>query len=47
MKRNKHESKTGVSANAIKQHLANLQKEKKLQRKGGRKDGYWEVLDDK
>ena len=47
MTRDELASKTGVSANAIKQHLANLQKEKKLQRKGGRKDGYWEVLDDK
>jgi ATP-dependent DNA helicase RecG len=34
----------GVSANAIKQHLANLQTEKKLKRVGGRKDGYWKVI---
>lgn len=37
----------GVSANAIKQHLAKLQKEEKLQRIGGRKEGYWEVTDAK
>ena len=35
----------GISANTIKQHLANLQKDSKLKRVGGRKDGYWEVLD--
>jgi predicted ArsR family transcriptional regulator len=34
----------GISANAIKQHLGNLQKEKRLQRVGGRKSGYWKVL---
>ena len=33
----------GVSANVIKQHLANSQKESKLKRVGGRKAGYWEV----
>jgi ATP-dependent DNA helicase RecG len=33
----------GVSANAIKQHLANLQKENRLKRVGGRKSGYWEI----
>ena len=36
----------GVTADAIKIHLSNLQKEKKLKRVGGRKDGYWEVIDD-
>ena len=36
----------GVSANAVKIHLSNLQKEDKLRRIGGRKDGYWEVTDD-
>jgi len=36
----------GVSPNAIKQHLAKLQKEKKLKRVGGRKAGYWKVLDE-
>ena len=33
----------GVSANAIKQHLTNLQKENRLKRVGGRKSGYWEI----
>ncbi len=37
----------GVSANAIKQHLAQLQSKELIKRVGGRKDGYWEVLDDK
>ena len=36
----------GVSANAIKQHLSNLQAEDKLERIGGRKDGYWKVKND-
>ena len=36
----------GVSSNAIKQHLSKLQNDKLLKRVGGRKDGYWEVLDD-
>ena len=36
----------GVSANAIKQHLANLQDANRLKRVGGRKDGYWEVIDE-
>ena len=36
----------GVTGDAIKIHLSNLQKEKKLKRVGGRKDGFWEVLDD-
>jgi ATP-dependent DNA helicase RecG len=35
----------GVTSDTIKQHLANLQKEGKLIRVGGRKDGYWKVLD--
>ena len=35
----------GVSSNAIKQHLSNLQNDKLLKRVGGRKGGYWEVLD--
>lgn len=34
----------GVSANAIKQHLANLQKDNLLKREGGRKLGYWKVI---
>jgi len=34
-----------ISSNAIKQHLAKLQKDKLLKRVGGRKAGYWEVLD--
>lgn len=34
----------GVSANAIKQHLANLQKDQLLKREGGRKQGYWMVI---
>ena len=34
----------GVSANAIKQHLANLQKDQLLKREGGRKQGYWKVI---
>jgi ATP-dependent DNA helicase RecG len=36
----------GVSANAIKQHLSNLQIEGRLERVGGRKEGYWEVKND-
>ncbi len=36
----------GVSSNAIKQHLSKLQNDKLLKRVGGRKDGFWEVLDD-
>jgi len=35
---------TGVSANAIKQHLANLQKDHLLKREGGRKHGWWRVI---
>ena len=35
-----------VSSNAIKQHLSNLQREGKLQRLGGRKEGNWEVKND-
>ena len=35
----------GVSPDAIKQHLAKLQNDKFLKRVGGRKDGYWEVLE--
>ena len=34
----------GVSSDAIKHHLSNLQKDKLLTRIGGRKDGYWKVL---
>jgi DNA-binding IscR family transcriptional regulator len=37
----------GVSPNAIKQHLSKLQNDKLLKRVGGRKSGYWEVLDKK
>ncbi len=37
----------GVSSNAIKQHLSKLQSDKLLTRVGGRKDGFWEVLDGK
>jgi ATP-dependent DNA helicase RecG len=36
----------GVSSNAIKQHLTNLQAEEKLQRIGGRKDGEWKIMED-
>lgn len=39
-------NQVGVSANAIKQHLANLQAEDKLERIGGRKNGYWKVKND-
>ena len=35
----------GVSANAIKQHLANLKKDAIIKRVGSTKSGYWEVLD--
>jgi ATP-dependent DNA helicase RecG len=35
----------GVSAEAIKQHLANLKKERKLERIGSTKSGYWKVKD--
>ena len=34
----------GVSADAIKQHLANLQKDNLLKREGGRKEGWWRVV---
>ena len=34
---------TGVSENAIKQHLANLKKEGRLERMGSTKSGYWMV----
>lgn len=34
----------GVSANAIKQHLANLTKEGRLTRVGSTKAGHWKVL---
>jgi len=37
----------GVSANAIKQHLANLKKDTILQRIGSTKSGYWKILNDK
>jgi len=36
----------GVSRDTIKYHITNLQTEKRLQRVGGRKEGYWEVLKD-
>ena len=36
----------GVSANAIKQHLANLKKDALIKRVGSTKSGHWEVLDD-
>lgn len=36
----------GVSASAVKQHIANLQAEGKLKREGGRKQGWWKVQDD-
>ena len=39
-------SVVGVSANAVKQHLANLKKEGKIQRVGSTKAGYWVVLDE-
>lgn len=35
----------GVTSDTIKQHIARLQTDEKLKRVGGRKDGYWEVLD--
>jgi len=35
----------GVSANAVKQHLANLKKENRIIRVGSTKAGYWEVQD--
>ena len=35
----------GVSANAVKQHLANLKKDGVIKRAGSTKSGYWEVLD--
>ena len=31
--------------NGVKQHILNLKKENRLKRFGGRKDGYWKVLD--
>jgi ATP-dependent DNA helicase RecG len=34
---------TGVSAEAIKQHIANLKTEGRLKRAGSTKSGYWEV----
>lgn len=34
----------GISANAIKQHLANLQKDGLLKREGSRKEVLWKVL---
>jgi len=33
----------GVSANAVKQHLANLKKDAILKRIGSTKSGYWEI----
>lgn len=36
----------GVSRDTIKYHITNLQTENRLQRVGGRKEGYWEVLKD-
>jgi ATP-dependent DNA helicase RecG len=36
--------KTGVSSDAVKQHLANLKKDGLIKRVGGRKDGKWEMV---
>ncbi|MBA1433209.1 MAG: winged helix-turn-helix transcriptional regulator, partial [Epsilonproteobacteria bacterium] len=36
---------TGVSSNAIKQHLSKLKSENKIKRVGSTKSGFWEVLD--
>jgi predicted HTH transcriptional regulator len=34
----------GVSANSIKQHLANLKKDGIIERVGSTKSGYWKVI---
>ena len=36
----------GISTNAIKQHLSDLQTKNKLQRIGSTRSGYWKVLDE-
>jgi ATP-dependent DNA helicase RecG len=38
--------KLGIGRDTINEHIAKLKKENKLTRVGGRKDGYWEVIDD-
>ena len=35
-----------VGRDTINEHIAKLKKVHRLKRVGGRKDGYWEVLDD-
>ena len=32
-----------ISRDTINEHISKLKKENKLDRKGGRKDGYWDV----
>ena len=32
-----------ISTRAVEKHLSNLQKEKRLKRIGGKKEGYWEL----
>ena len=39
------EMKNRQKSRTMKQHLSKLQNDKFLKRVGGRKDGYWEVLD--
>jgi predicted HTH transcriptional regulator len=46
MTRGELAKEVGVSADTVKQHLANLQKEKRLQRIGGRAYGIWQVRQD-
>lgn len=36
----------GLGKDTINEHIAKLKKENKIKRVGGRKDGYWKVLDD-
>ena len=38
--------KTGVTPDGIKQHIAKLKRNGLLERIGGRKDGYWKVIDE-
>lgn len=46
MMRDELAKEAGVSADTVKQHLANLQKAKRLQRIGGRTYGIWQVRQD-
>ncbi len=46
MTRDELAKEVGVSADTVKQHLANLQKAKRLQRIGGRAYGIWQVRQD-